>query len=122
VNRFFVNGVQVGTADFTPANNGRVHLCVQPGNGEWYLGHVDELRFSTFTAGPFDPSYLFYNVYHPTLSITTSSGSISVSWPGGAGTLQQATNVAGPYQDISGATSPYTNQVVGQAKFFRLKQ
>lgn len=35
--------------------------------------------------------------------------------------LQSATDVAGPYTDIVGATSPYTNSVLSGQKFFRLK-
>ena len=41
----------------------------------------------------------------------------------GAFTLQTATNAAGPYSDITGATSPYTNTDLGlPSQFFRLRQ
>ncbi len=39
----------------------------------------------------------------------------------GTYTLQSATDVIGPYSNVSGATSPYTNSVLSGQKFFRLK-
>ena len=36
-----------------------------------------------------------------------NSGQLNLSWP--FGTLRSATNVAGPYLPVAGATSPYTN-------------
>jgi hypothetical protein len=39
-----------------------------------------------------------------------------------SGYLQSSTNVAGPYTDVSGATSPYTNTIVAPPyKFYRLR-
>lgn len=46
---------------------------------------------------------------------------IEMTWPSGW-TLQSATNVAGPYTDITGATSPYlTNTTFPPQQFFRLR-
>lgn len=42
-----------------------------------------------------------------------------LTWGGSYG-LQTATNVAGPYNDLSGSTSPYTNNLAGPPRFFRL--
>ena len=58
--------------------------------------------------------------YAGRLSIARGVGEQIVTWPTSASTLQASTNVAGPYLDVSGATSPYTNSV-GPVKFFRLK-
>jgi hypothetical protein len=45
-----------------------------------------------------------------------------LTWPSGW-TLQSATNVVGPYVDVSGATSPRTNNVTAEPqRFFRLRQ
>jgi hypothetical protein len=61
VNRFFVNGVQVGSDTASLVNNGRVHLSVRPNVGDRSLqGYVDEIRFSTFAPGQFDPNNLLY--------------------------------------------------------------
>jgi fibronectin type 3 domain-containing protein len=40
------------------------------------------------------------------LSIQSSDGNLILNWP--FGTLQSATNIAGPWTDVAGATSPYT--------------
>jgi hypothetical protein len=45
-----------------------------------------------------------------------------MSWPSGW-ILQSATNVAGPYSDVTGATSPYSyNTTQAPQQFFRLRQ
>ena len=57
----------------------------------------------------------------PGLSITPSTGAVILNWSGSF-FLQSATNVTGPYTDVSGATAPYTNSTSGAQKFFRLRQ
>jgi hypothetical protein len=57
----------------------------------------------------------------PVLSFQKSGMNLVLSWPGNF-TLQSATNVVGPYFDVSNATSPYSvdvNQFPMQ--FFRLR-
>lgn len=44
-----------------------------------------------------------------------------VTWPVAAATLQSSTNVIGTYVDVSGATSPYTNNAASTL-YFRLKR
>ena len=41
----------------------------------------------------------------PVLSLQTSGNSLVLNWS--SGTLQSATNVPGPWYDLSGAVSPY---------------
>ena len=53
--------------------------------------------------------------------VKNANGSITVQWTGN-GTLQAAATVAGPWQDVTGATSPYTLQATGTAMFARIKQ
>jgi beta-glucanase (GH16 family) len=53
------------------------------------------------------------------LAIQFSSGKATLSWP--VGTLQSASNVTGPWYNIGGATSPYTNVATTPQEFFRLK-
>ncbi|MBL9136391.1 MAG: hypothetical protein JNK85_11010 [Verrucomicrobiales bacterium] len=50
-----------------------------------------------------------------------ANGSITITWTGG-GTLQAAPAVTGPWQDVAGATSPYTFTPTAQMLFGRLKQ
>jgi hypothetical protein len=61
VNRFFVGGSQVGSNNDSVTNNGRIHLFIKPGGGEEPQGNVDEIRFSTFAAGQFNPNALLIN-------------------------------------------------------------
>jgi hypothetical protein len=43
-----------------------------------------------------------------------------ITWP--TGTLQSSTNVSGPYVNVGGTpSSPYTNSVSGNQKFFRVQ-
>jgi len=49
------------------------------------------------------------------------AGQIQNQWAGG-GTLQTATNVLGPWNDVSGAVSPHLNPTTNAAQFFRVKQ
>jgi hypothetical protein len=50
-----------------------------------------------------------------------ADGSLILEWTGG-GTLQAASAVTGPWQDVAGATSPYTLKATGTAMFGRIKQ
>lgn len=54
-----------------------------------------------------------------TLSITKAGDNVVLTWP--SGTLQSATAVSGNYNDIVGATSPYTNSITGPQMYFRVK-
>ena len=58
----------------------------------------------------------------PPLRVQQGSAAAVLVWDN-AFTLQSATNVVGPYQDLSGASSPYTNSfTAGPQRFFRLRQ
>jgi hypothetical protein len=48
-------------------------------------------------------------------------GRIVLSWADPAFVLQSAPAVSGPYNNVTGASSPYTNTVAEASKFFRLK-
>ena len=49
-----------------------------------------------------------------------ANGSLTLEWTGG-GTLQAAPAVTGPWQDVTGATSPYTFTPTAAALFGRIK-
>jgi hypothetical protein len=53
------------------------------------------------------------------LSAQSSANAFVLAWPGG--TLQSATNVLGPWTNVSPASSPYTNAPTGPQQFFRVK-
>ncbi|HWH69268.1 MAG TPA: putative Ig domain-containing protein, partial [Candidatus Sulfotelmatobacter sp.] len=47
-------------------------------------------------------------------------GQLVLTWTNPAFTLATATEAAGPFTRVSGATSPYTNAITSTTKFFRL--
>lgn len=52
------------------------------------------------------------------LSARVSSDGLIFTWP--CGTLQSATNLAGPWSPLSGSLSPYTNNLAEPQRFFRV--
>ena len=107
--------------------------------GEPFAGQLDREVFGSNNANAngtgavaFDPAHrrifaldsnngliaLSYSLYY--LNIGPVAGGGVVTWPG-TGDLQSATVVTGPYTDIIGATSPYTNAVPGRV-FFRVRR
>lgn len=61
---------------------------------------------------------LSYSLYYVNIGVTLNGG--IVAWPG-TGNLQSAPAVTGPYTDVIGATTPYTNTVAGQL-YFRVRR
>jgi hypothetical protein len=59
-------------------------------------------------------------VAQPLLSISPASGAVILNWSGSF-VLQSATNVTGPYTDVTSA-APHTNSTSGAQRFFRLRQ
>ncbi|HXI68911.1 MAG TPA: hypothetical protein VNN22_00990 [Verrucomicrobiae bacterium] len=58
----------------------------------------------------------------PMLNILPGPEPLILQWNNGF-TLQTATNMAGPYADLTGATSVYTNQFSNSPRrYFRLRQ
>jgi hypothetical protein len=53
------------------------------------------------------------------LSARTAAHNLTIEWS--SGTLQSSTNVTGPYQNVSGATSPYTAPFTEPQRFFRIR-
>jgi hypothetical protein len=52
------------------------------------------------------------------LNIQQLGAAVVLTWP--RGSLQQADFVNGPYANVLGATSPYTNAISGAQKFYRV--
>jgi hypothetical protein len=81
-----------------------------------FIGSMDDVAVYNKALTPAQIQNHFLNTTR--LSITTSGNNIVVSWP--VGTLQSSANLGGPYANVSGATSPYTNSISG-TKFFRVQ-
>ena len=54
-----------------------------------------------------------------TLKIRLSGNQAILTWP--AGTLQSASQLNGPYSNVTGATSPYTTPVSGAQEYYRVQ-
>ena len=55
------------------------------------------------------------------LTLSRSGNTLTLAWAPGW-TLESSTNVAGPYQDVQGAASPYAASMDKPRQFFRLHQ
>jgi hypothetical protein len=129
------NGILVGT---TPDTTGALPVV----NANWAIGARGKWKYATgypaagedrVWSGGIDEAAIYNyalspariaahysaGVYgaHP-LTITKSGGSVILTWP--AGTLQQASVVTGPYNDVTGASSGYTVPATGM-KFYRVR-
>ncbi len=57
----------------------------------------------------------------PNLNIKRDNSAIVLNWENPAFLLQSASDAAGSFMNMSGASSPYTNSFIGSQMFFRLK-
>ena len=62
----FVNGIEANDLNFGDNgasfnNNGQIHIGVKPGGGQNLDGWIDDVRFSTFAQGGFNPNDLMVN-------------------------------------------------------------
>ena len=77
---------------------------------------LDILQYASLVAGT-------ASVTPIPLSFGYNGGNLSLTWTDASFTLQTATNVAGPYTDVTGATSPFSTNAAASglpAQFFRL--
>jgi Concanavalin A-like lectin/glucanases superfamily/Immunoglobulin domain len=125
---FYVNGVLVGSSTPTFGPNTDYPLRFGAGrtetDGDYFFdGDVDEVSFYNkvltqaqvlrhFVAGrPIQVA--------PALSIGLANRQIILTWSGG--TLQQAADITGTWQDVQGATSPLTVTPSADHQFYRVQ-
>jgi hypothetical protein len=53
------------------------------------------------------------------LVVQSAGGNLILSWT--QGVLQSASSITGPWSDVIGASSPYTNSLSASQAFYRLK-
>jgi hypothetical protein len=127
---YLINGTTVRTATNTLAHTSDVF-----GNN-WQIGHddnsgnnngtrtfngiIDEVAVYLRSLSPTDvlDVYSAGGIPLTTLNIQLLGGGVVLTWP--QGTLQQADLVTGPYSNVTGATSPYTNSPALGQKFYRV--
>lgn len=135
---FYINGVlavaplPVGSADFIPNGDGINEdgtAGITSGLGNFVLGQRTDSAFGAFDGKMQDTAVYNYALTPQliqshfsnavNLTIAYSGGNVILNWPAGTGTLQDSTNVSGPYSNVNGAAPPYTNAVSGKM-FYRL--
>ncbi|HWH68429.1 MAG TPA: SBBP repeat-containing protein, partial [Candidatus Sulfotelmatobacter sp.] len=103
VNLAGATGSTLTLGSFKPAEAGKYSVIVQNTSG----AIISQVAVLTFV---------------PTLDFTRTSDALLLNWPG-TFTLQTATNVGGPYEDVTSAPHHYTNWIGPGAgeRFFRLR-
>ncbi|MDE3066325.1 MAG: DUF2341 domain-containing protein [Verrucomicrobiota bacterium] len=93
----------------------RIQAGVESANWIWasYMTVAQNSQFATYSTVS-NTVPLSVNI-----TIQLSGNNVVLSWP--QGTLQSASQAAGPYSDVLSATSPYTNTVSGAQEFYRIK-
>ena len=85
--------------------------------GDWD-GGFEDLAIYNYVLNPLQIKEHFLNTTY--LTAVKSGTNVVISWP--AGTLQSATTVSGPYLNVGGASSPYTNSAsVSSHLFYRVQ-
>ena len=85
-----------------------------------FRGNMNDVAIYNFALTPEQVVASYQAGTTLTLSIANlGDGQLQLIW--GAGALQGATNVAGPYMNIPSATAPYTLQATNAQQFYRLK-
>ena len=81
-------------------------------------GGFEDLAVYNYVLNPLQIQEHFLNTTY--LTAVKSGTNVVVSWL--AGTLQSSTNVSGPYLNVGGASSPYTNSAsVSSQLFYRVQ-
>jgi hypothetical protein len=90
---------------------------VATGSGSSYSGGAGTIRFDWVNIFG-NPTNLVTSI---PLNIQRSGSDVILTWTDPAFALQAAPEAAGPYTNVPGATSPFTNAIAGDQQFFRLK-
>ena len=91
------------------------------GWADYFAGSIDEVAIYNVALSPaaINAHYFVAQSNTVALTITRSGASVSVNWP--AGTLQQASNLTGPWTDLPSATAPYQTSAGPGTMFYRIK-
>ncbi len=132
--QLYVDGNQVtnGLALTDFPTNADMDLGQDNGNSFQYTGLMDEARirsglsstnwiwadWMTVAENSIFENYSTVSSPIVTLNIQYSGNSVILTWA--EGTLQSASVVTGPYRDIPGATTPYTNTMSETQQFYRV--
>ncbi|MGH7991921.1 MAG: DUF2341 domain-containing protein [Limisphaerales bacterium] len=90
----------------------RIHAGLDDANWTW-------ASYETVAQNSSFESYSAVGSSAVTLTIQRSGNNVILTWP--SGTLQSASTVPGTYNNVAGATSPYTNRISGATQFYRVR-
>lgn len=96
-------------------NEARIHGGIDDSNWVWadYMTVQSNAVFSVYSSvSNTIPTTI-------TLTIKPSGNNVILNW--NTGTLQSAGQLSGPYNNVPGATSPYTNTATGAQQFYRVQ-
>jgi hypothetical protein len=127
----WANGAMLSITNWGGAANGGGADQVRFGNDRSGLtpGQLSQIQFvnpAGFAAGTYPAVQLATGEVVPATSqspalLTSRQGNKMIFNWSGPYTLQESTNVAGPYVDVIGAMSPFTNACSKAREFFRLR-
>jgi hypothetical protein len=112
-----------------PVSEGSTYVAATDASATGTIGGValrEDTGMGDLAMGPLKIGTSFSDVLTVTvptaepLQIGLAGGQVVLSWTNSAFSLASASVVTGPYNKILGATSPYTNGVTGDQKYFRL--
>jgi len=101
-------------ATFNPWVDGDVKVLIPQPNGKLLIGGGFD-AVNSWSRGR-----IARLLNPPSLNIQRTGDHLVLSWADSAFTLQTAPDMAGPFGDLPGVTSPYTNALSGSGQFFRL--
>jgi hypothetical protein len=107
--------MSIGNAD-TDRNGAGVY-------GAQFIGTIDEPALFNYALTPAQVAdHYGAGIAQPPMPLTIKDlglGQVQLTW--GSAVLQSATNVAGPYNDVTGVTSPYTVPATNKQQFYRIR-
>jgi len=106
-------------------NSGNLHIFFGSNASALSASQLAQIQFTNpggFPPGNYPAQLLSTGelVAAPTLQIVRTGSALTLTWAGNF-QLLSATNVAGPFTPVSGATSPWTNSFLKSQEFFRLQ-
>jgi hypothetical protein len=123
VGYIYLNGVQVKSNSVAGlAQNAAATFNIgDRGDGAPFAGRVDEVAVYSglLSAARVHAHYAAGAAQPPSISISKSGNTITLTWP--QGVLYQGDAVTGPYTVVNGATSPYPVTPSGGSKFYLLR-
>jgi hypothetical protein len=127
-----------GGLNFIPTNLPVEYSGQYPENTIWtnlpaygyYVRHATNVTFTNCFTSVWPPDARPWiatsditnlKIFGPMLNVVSSPAGTVLQWQNNF-VLQSATNLAGPYQDVSGAPNPCTNSLTSPQNFYRLRQ